>query len=448
MMGQKNGQLSFTLGSMTDIIPEHHLLRRINAEINFNFIYRLAKPYYSERGRPSVDPVCLIKMVLVGYLYGIKSERRLVEEITLNIAYRWFCGFNMMDKIPDHSVFSQNRRRRFQNDGIFRGIFNELIIRCIKDGLVTGEKAVCDGSFIPANISEGSIYEMKSVVSRSTVAYMDELDEEMSTLPGYRAPQSENIEKTIIKSTTDEDCGFINQVRKKGMGYLAEMTVDTQNGIITGVDCYPANRRESDIVLHHIKKQMCNTGLTIKKLALDAGYDVGAVHRGFEKMGVVDYCCPRELHNNALKKGFVYDTKNDSFHCMKGKELHFYRLTYKKNTQNYYRLYRIPRTTCSNCEFLEHCSVDKGAVRINASAFYPAYHKNRERCKSVEYQRMKRLRSIWSEGTFAALKNNHNLHRLQKRGMMNATSECLLAALALNLKRIVGASPFVGYSFC
>ncbi len=442
MMGKKNGQLSFNLGNMTDIIPENHLLRRINAEINFNFIYSLAKPYYSEVGRPSIDPVCLIKMMLVGYLYDIKSERRLEEEITLNIAYRWLCGFNMMDKIPNHSIFSQNRRRRFQNDGIFLGIFNELIIRCIKDGLVTGEKLVCDGSFIPANISEGSIYEMESVVSRSTVAYMDELDEKMSTLPGYRAPKPDNIEKTIIKSTTDEDCGFINQVRKKGMGYLAETTVDTQNGIIAGVDCYPANRRESDIVPHHIRNQMCNTGLTIKKLALDAGYDVGAVHRGFEKMGIVDY---RELHNNALKKGFVYDADNDSFRCMKGKTLHFYRLTYKRNTQNYYRLYRIPRPACSNCEFLEHCSIDKWAVRINASAFYPAYHKNRERCKSVEYQRMKRLRSIWSEGTFAALKNSHNLRRLQKRGIANATSECLLAALALNLKRIAQACSHMSY---
>jgi len=436
MMGRKDDQLCMTIVNLEELIPENHLLKKIDRTIDFNFIYDLAEPYYSEKGRPSIDPVCMIKMLLVGYLYGVRSERRLEEEITLNIAYRWFCGFNIMDRIPDHSLFSQNRRRRFNDSRIFKEIFNEIVTCCIDNGIVTGDNVVSDGTFIPANVSEKSKVETKVIVSQSTVNYLDELDKELSELPGYRKPVTTEVEKIVLKSSTDQDCGYIHQKRKKGLGYLAEMSVDTEHGIITGVDCYPANQRESDIILKHVITQIKDTGISIDQIALDAGYDVGAVHRGFELLGITDYCCPREMHNNALKKGFTYDAENDSFLCMEGKRLNFYRITYKQSNHNYYRLYRIPKKECLECKYLKHCAMDKGAVRINASVFYPAYHANRERCKTDEYFNLKRLRNIWSEGTFAALKNQHNLKRIKKRGIHRAAEECLLAALALNLKRI------------
>lgn len=436
MMGKKSGQMSMAIIDMESMIPEGHLLKKISQAINFQFIYDLAKPYYAQNGRPSIDPVSMIKMLLVGYLYGIRSERKLVEEVTLNIGYRWFCGFELTDRIPEHSLFSQNRRRRFGDNMILKDIFNTIIIRCIQEGIVTGEEVVSDGSFLPGNVSTKSMVKMTQTVIRSTVKYMDALDQELCELPGYRKPIETIEEKTIIKSSTDIDCGYIQQERKKGMGYLTEMTVDVKHGIITGVDCYAANRRESDIILEHIMSQMQNTGIVINKIALDAGYDVGAVHRGLELLGITDYCCPREMHNNALKKGFDYDAKRDCFKCAKGKQLNFYRIIYKQ--QNYYRLYRIPRKACADCERLKHCCTDKWAVRINASAFYPAYYANRQRSQTKEYLAMKRLRSIWSEGTFAALKNQHNLKRIRKRGILRATEECLFSALALNLKRIVG----------
>ncbi len=436
MMSKKYGQLCFAVFDLEELIPENHLLKRIDRAIDFDFIYDLAQPYYSDKGRPSIDPVCMIKMLLVGYLYGIRSERRLEEEITLNIAYRWFSGFNMMDRIPDHSVFSQNRRRRFKDSTIFRNIFNKIVILCIDNGIITGDMVVSDGSFIPGNVAKTSKTDTTSVISKSTVKYLDVLDEELSHLPGYREPVVTEVENTLVKSSTDPDCGYIHQKRKKGLGYLTEMTVDTAHGIITGVDCYPANQRESDVILKHINSQVQDTDINISSIALDAGYDVGAVHRGFELLGITDYCSPRIMHNNALKKGFNYDAKADSFICMKKKRLRFYRITYKQYNQGYYRIYRIPRKECAGCEHLHHCAVDKGAVRINASGFYPAYHANRVRCKTDDYFKMKRLRSIWSEGTFGALKNQHNLKRIKKRGIHRASEECLLAAIALNLKRI------------
>ena len=249
------------------LVPESHLLKSIDTHIDFSFIYELAAPYYSAIGRKSIDPVSLIKMLLVGFLYGIKSERRLVEEVSLNLAYRWFCGFDLTDKIPNHSLFSQNRRRRFTDSMIFRDIFNHIVRLCVEKGIVTGDAVVSDGTFIPANVSNSSLVKIVEEVEKSAIYYLDALDEELRQQEGYKEPIPVTEEKTMLKSTTGPDCGYIDQEHKKGLGYLSQMTVDTQSGIILGVDCYPANQRESSIVLRHLDKIKADTGININKIA-------------------------------------------------------------------------------------------------------------------------------------------------------------------------------------
>lgn len=285
MMSKQNSQIQIVIPDIDSMIPQDHLLRRIKNCVNFDFIYEKAAPYYSNVGRKSIDPVILIKMLLIGYLYGIKSERRLEEDVSLNLAYRWFCDMDLMQKVPDHSTFSQNRRRRFKDSTIFREVFNEIVLQCIELGIVSGETGVADGSFLPSNVSWESRYDTVETVRRSTIKYMDELENELSSMTGYVMPESVETEKKSLKSHTDPDCGYIHQAKKKGLGYLTEMTVDTKHGIITGVDCYPANRRESDIILRHLKDQICD----YKEIALDGGYDIGAVHRGLELLGIDGY---------------------------------------------------------------------------------------------------------------------------------------------------------------
>lgn len=435
MMGKQSGQIQMVILDIDSMIPEDHLLRQIKNCVNFDFIYEKAAPYYSRIGRKSIDPVILIKMLLIGYLYGIKSERRLEEEVSLNLAYRWFCGIDFTQRAPDHSTFSQNRRRRFQDASIFREIFNEIVLKCIRLGIVSGETGVADGSFLPSNVSWDSRYEAVETVNHSTVKYMAELEEELSSMPGYRKPENEEIQKEALKSRTDPECGYIHQARKRGLGYLTEMTVDTSHGIITGVDCYPANQRESDMILEHLKEQPCE----YQEIGLDAGYDIGAVHRGLELLGINGYTAIREYENNAIKKGFRYEEEKDRFVCIEGEYLEFHKLVYKKATQNYYRLYRRSKKQCKKCPRFSTCATDLGTVRINASAYYPSYHRNNQKVGTDDYLRVMRLRQIWAEGTFAVLKREHKLNKIQKRGLQKATEECLLSATSLNLKRLVKA---------
>jgi transposase len=172
-MGKKNGQIQMVILDIDYMIPDDHLLRQIKDCVNFNFIYEKASPYYSNVGRKSIDPVVLIKMLLIGYPYGIKSERRLEEEVSLNLAYRWFCRIDLMHRVPDHSTFSQNRKRRFKDASIFREIFNEIVLKCIQLGIVSREIGVADDSFLPSNVSWNSRYETVEIIHRSTIKYME-----------------------------------------------------------------------------------------------------------------------------------------------------------------------------------------------------------------------------------------------------------------------------------
>lgn len=192
---------------------------------------------------------------------------------------------------------------------------------------------------------------------------MEELEAELSFMPGYKEPENVKKEKESLKSRTDPECGYIHQARKKGLGYLTEMTVDTRHGIITGVDCYPANQRESDIILDHLKGQSCK----YQEIGLDGGYDIGAVHRGQELLGVQGYTAIREYQNNAMKKGFCYEDETDRFVCRQGEYLAFQKLIYKKSTQNYYRLYSRSKNNVKTARIFQpvpQISVQSESMRV------------------------------------------------------------------------------------
>ena len=270
MMVRQSGQLSMVVMDMSELIPNSHLLRQISRAISFDFIYELLEPYYPLNGRPSVDPVSMFKMLLVGYLYGIKSERQLVPEVQLNIAYRWFCGFELSDRIPDHSTFSKTRQRKWNESQLFQSVFREIVRRCVKSGLVDGKELAADGTYLPANVSRDNWVETEVEAELSIQSYLDCLDEELSKQPGFKKPPAKTIKKHRTTSKTDPDSGCINHGKKSGIGYLMETTVGCKCGIITGIDVYPANEKESLLVLRHLERQIKN-GVPMKNIALDRG---------------------------------------------------------------------------------------------------------------------------------------------------------------------------------
>ena len=431
MMGRQSRQMAMVFVDMESLIPENHLLRKIDGMVSFDFIYELLAPYYSATGRPSVDPASMFKMLLVGYLYGIKSERRLVEEIRLNIAYRWFCGFELDDAIPDHSTFSKTRTRKWQQSGLFQNAFYEIVKQCIACGLIDGKAMAADGSYIPANVSRESWVDVETEVEQSMQSYLDSLDEELSQQPGFKKPPTRIVKKRRTTSQTDPDSGYINHGNKRGIGYLMETTVDCKHGILTGVDVYPANEKESTLVLRHLERQI-NLGVPMKRLALDRGYETGAVHRGLELLGITGYIPAIQFSNPPEKYGFSYDLQLDAFICPEGVPLTYHRLNCNKSTGKYLRCYQVEGDACMHCSKRPNC-FDKAGIRrrVLASSCYPAFFRGHQRVGTPEYLSMMRLRK-----------------KIRKRGILAASEECLLAAMALNLNRMASAVFFYLHISC
>ncbi|MGD7008789.1 transposase [Metabacillus sp. 84] len=177
MMGRKEdsqGKLEFI--DIEALVPANYLLRKIQEKIDFSFIYTKMEKYYSPVGRKSIDPVLLYKMLLIGYLFNIDSERKLELDVKLNVGYRWFLGLDLTDPVPDHSVFSQNRRRRFKDGKVFQEIFDHVVQLCIREGLVTGEIVVTDSTHIKASAAKEKVQKVE--VTKTPSQYLNTLEEE------------------------------------------------------------------------------------------------------------------------------------------------------------------------------------------------------------------------------------------------------------------------------
>lgn len=450
--GEKQGQLIFI--NLDDYIPQNHLLRAIRKLIDFSFIYDKVSHLYSDVGRPSIDPVLLIKMLLLGYLFGIKSERRLEEEVKLNLAYRWFLGLDLGDTVPDHSTFSQNRRRRFRKSGIFQDIFDHIVNLCIAEGLVTGEIIVTDSTHVKASASKSKVE--RAIVEETPTAYLLELEKEAQRLEtklqvareksgrkkqGKKSSSKERkvVKEVISRSTTDPDAGLMKRPGKPtGFYYLGHASIDPKHGIITDIYTTPGNVNDQEPYIERIKVQKEKFGLKIEKTGLDSGYDYAQVHYGMEKLGIDGYIAPFERANNELKE-FLYDTTTDTYKCPEGKRLEFSRIQRGKGNR-YYKLYLAKANDCKYCPRREKCFGKTGQYRIIARPFFQeAINRNKIRSQSLEYKEIQRLRRIWCEGTFGTLKQEHNLRMTYKRGIENVQEQCLLSALAMNIKRMLKA---------
>ena len=224
------------------------------------------------------------------------------------------------------------------------------------------------------------------------------------------------------------------------MGYLMEATVDCKHGIVTGVDVFPANEKESLLVLRHLERQKKQFGLSMEKAGLDRGYDAGAVHRGLELLGITGYIPIIRFPNDLSKYPFSYDPQQDTFICPMEQSLVYRHLNCNKSSGKYLRCYQVQGDVCQKCTSNKNCFDMTGVRRrILASSCYPAFYRGHLRGNTPEYLYMMRKRKIWAEGIFAAIKREHNLLKIRKRGILAATEECLLSAMALNLKRMAKA---------
>ncbi|WP_019961579.1 IS1182 family transposase, partial [Woodsholea maritima] len=361
-------QTAFELVSLESLVPSDHLLRKIDAVIDFSFIHdRVAGLYCPDNGRPPLDPTLMFKALFIGYLFGIRSERQLVREIEVNVAYRWFLRLNLSDKVFDASTLSQNRRRRYNDASVAQDIFDHIVSQAITHKLVDGTVLYTDSTHLKANANKGK-YDLAQI-EKSRVDYWADLDKAIEAernLHGQK-PLKEKVREPQVKETkvscTDPDSGYmVREGKPKGFFYLDHRTVDGRLGIVTDTFATPANVHDSIVYLSRLDRQRQRFDFNVKAVGLDAGYATAGIAKGLEErdiLGVTGYRRPAPPKSGMMRKStFTYEEQADGYRCPQGQLL-----TYATTDRNGYKHYRSDPAICRTCPLLASCTSNAKAER-------------------------------------------------------------------------------------
>ena len=313
--------------AIDELVPKDHLLRKIDKHIDFSFIHDLVKELYCpDNGRPALDPTLMFKLLLLGYLFGIRSERQLIREVQVNVAYRWFLGLGLTDKVPDASTLSQNRRRRFNDSDVYQQIFDEIVFQAMRKKLVSGQVLYTDSTHIKASANKNKHLKIK--VSHERQAYMDQLDvsiEEERAKHGKKPlapPSKAPSERTIKQSTTDPESGFMVRDQKpQGFFYLDHRTVDGKANIITDVHITAGNVHDSTPYIARLDRQKARFGFAVQAVGLDAGYNSAPICKQLEDREIFAAIAYRRLNHKPgmfYKRDFAYDAEHLHYRCPEG----------------------------------------------------------------------------------------------------------------------------------
>jgi len=434
MMGQHSrSEALFYYFRLEEYIPENHLLRLIDKHIDLGFVRERLKDSYSETGRPSIDPELLLRILLIGYLYGITSERKLVEELRMHLAWRWFTGLGFDQEIPHHSTFSKNRHGRFQESRLFQELFEEIVTRCVQAGLVKGEDMSVDGSFIQANADHHSRVPREQLadiaqVNRTVREYLAELQQENPV--EEPVPQQEQV------STTDPDSTYATKGGPARLGYYNNYLVDNSSCVIVGVQATPARlSHESLAARQMIERHQQRYGSGPRTLAADNTYGNGELLQWLDDSGITPYIRVKE---NPLAKGdlygidkFTYVPEQNCYVCPEGKQLKYVGI----NQRNRTRLYYSTAKRCQGCTQKDQCTRGKYRI-VQIHTCDAARQRAYALAKTPTFAIAQRARRK-VEALFAELKNQIGLRRLRLRRMKFVREQFYMAAAAQNIKRLV-----------
>lgn len=432
------GRHQMTLVVLDELVPADHLVRKIDAAINFDFIYDLVKDTYcADNGRPSVDPVILIKMVLIQYLFGIRSMRQTIKEIETNMAYRWFLGLDFTEKVPHFSTFGKNYARRFKDTDLFEQIFYRILREAIEKGFVDPSVAFIDSTHIKANANKKKFN--KKVVRAETRSYQAQLEKEINVdreehgkkpLP----PQTKEETKERKVSTTDPESGYyVKDEREKQFAYSFH-TACERNGFILGTQVTPANvhdNRMLDTLLHQVINQVGKP----KTVAVDAGYKTPYIAKTLldsEIRPVMPYTRPQTKKGFFRKHKYVYDEYYDCYICPANEVL-----TYETTTREGYQMYKSDPQVCSQCPLREQCTESKDATKRISRHIWAKYIEEADHLRHTpENKQIYARRKETIERVFADLKQKHGLRWTTLRGLKKVTMQAMLVFASMNLKKL------------
>jgi transposase len=429
------------------LVPKDHLLRQIEEAVDFKFINDLCAPLYCEgNGRPAIEPEILFRMLFVGYLYGIRSERRLEEEVNYNMAYKWFCKLGLTERAPDHSTFTANRRRRFRDNRIAEMIFDEILRQAASKGLVAGKILYTDSTHVKANANK---HKKKAVLVEETPkAYMEALDEQidrdresLGKKPFNRdSDEDDSTSHTIQQSTTDPGSGQLHKEGKPdGFHYSEHRTVDSKHNIIVNVHVTAASVNDVDPIPDIIQQVNARLGHMPEVMGLDAGYHCAPVCKQLTDagiQGVIGYRRHTHAGDHLGKYRFLYDPIENCYLCPQKQKLRW-----KTTNRNGYREYWSDQEQCSRCPMRQQCFSEKASRRLVTRHVWQGLLDMVDTyTKTPAGRQLYSWRKETIERSFADAKQLHGLRTARARGLASMREQSFLTAAAQNIKKIAMVS--------
>jgi transposase len=469
MMGrQERDQASlFYQFRLDDMIPREHLLRGIDVFVTaaLTDLHDQLKPFYSDIGRPSIDPELLIRMHLVGYCFGIRSERKLCEEVKLHLAYRWFCKLDLDDKVPHHSTFSENRLNRFRESDILRHIFERIVMAAMAMGLVKGESFAVDASVIEANASryhgkapdeidwtdaqrqKRAVAEYLAALAAGATGGSVRSDDAGDVGPATGRQHRYERKAPKVISPSDPWSAWTAKANKRvQFGYGLNYLIDVEHAVIIDVEATPARTYdEVEATKTMIDRAERCFALSPKRLIADTAYGTGKFLGWLVKEKKITPHIPVwEMSDRSdgifSRSDFHWDKKQGVYICPNGKLLRTSGTVHDGRTL----LYRASKRDCDICPLRAQCCTTAEARKIPRDVHEDARDVARRKMKTKAFAKSRDERKR-VEMRFAHLKTHHGFERMRLRGLSGARDEFHLAAIVQNLKtmalRLLGPPP-------
>ncbi len=460
MQGKKHYQEKlFIKFQLSDHIPADNLYRRLNKLIDFNFLYKETAQYYGTAGQKSIDPVVFMKLILAGYLENLNSDRRIINALGLRLDIRYFVGYDLDEPLPWHSTLS--RTRKLYSQDVFMQLFKRVLEQCIDKGMISGKRQAVDSVFIKANASTESM--LRKGIMADAVVYGEELEAnaaenepqqedkdkpdtgktadapdtmEVSYNPGYKAVKKgmQKVKSETHYSPIDPDSRLsMKKGKPLALNYLGQVCVDTTSHVITYVQAFKADKRDSECLPALLLRMTANLNkhhIEVKELLADTNYSSGTSLKALQSMGITGYI-PNIGGYKFERENFTYHAQGDYYECRNGEKL---------TLQGIYdgdKRYTRTQKNCEGCPFKKNCIGDKREIALTESIDKPYYDQMHLRMQTREAKRAKLKRQSTVEPVIGSLVGYYGIKKVNSKGIDQANKCLTMAAVAYNLKKIL-----------
>lgn len=443
-------QLEFAC--IESLVPQNHILRAVEESIDFSFIYDEVKDLYSQtQGRPSVDPVVLIKLLMLQALFGIRSMRQTIAEAEVNVAYRWFLGYGFGEEIPHFSTFGKNYVRRFQESDLFEKIFERVLTEAIQCGFVKADAVFIDATHVKASANKHKYQKMAKhrvhkikrdllhEINEDRIAHgkkpFTEDDEDDWEEPGNGNSTSDSEADKMMKvSTTDPESGMFHKGEKEKCFAYTVTTACDRNSFILGLKAAPGNVHDSQ-VFSDVFAPLLEQHPEIEAVVLDAGYKNPSICREIIKAGkdpIMPYTRPMTKKGFFKKSDYVYDEYYDCIICPNNQVL-----KYSTTNRQGYREYKSDPQICCTCKLREKCTQSKNMTKVVTRHIWEPYLERAEDLRHTQRgQDLYKMRSQTIERVFADAKEKHGMRYTHYRGLRKVQHHLTLIFACMNLKKL------------